>query len=152
MDARAAAQYGLTATYERMVRCLADLTDDEARGMPDGLTPIIWQAGHIALTDFQFARRADARSEAPAGYAGLFAAGTGGAAAYPPLAEVRDAAARAHAVLEAVARTADLGAPVEARNYGTIGEMLAFVLYHRGYHVGKMTTLRALLKKARLFG
>jgi hypothetical protein len=41
---------------------------------------------------------------------------------------------------------------VDGRNYRTAGEMLVFAIYHRGYHVGKATTLRALLKKPRLFG
>ncbi|MDR7481314.1 MAG: DinB family protein [Armatimonadota bacterium] len=152
MDIRAVLLYGLTATHARLLRCLEDLTDDEARRTPHGLTPIIWQAGHIALADAGFARRADGRTEPPAGYEGLFATGTGGPAAYPPLAEVRDAVNRGQGRLEEIARTADLAARVDARNYSTVGEMLAFATYHRGYHVGKITTLRALLGKPRLFG
>jgi hypothetical protein len=49
-------------------------------------------------------------------------------------------------------RTAQLDAPAEGRSYSTVEEMLVFAVYHRGYHVGKITTLRALLKKPRLFG
>ena len=145
--------YGLTATHTRLFRCLDDLTDDEARRSPaGGLSPIIWQAGHLALTDFNFARRADGRSAAPDGYGDLFKPGTGGEAAYPSLAEVKDALQRGQQALEAVARTADLSVPVDAPSYKTVGEMLIFTYYHRGYHIGKITTLRALLKKPRLFG
>ncbi len=90
----------------------------------------------------------------PAGYEALFKRGTGGGGGetYPSLDEVKAAFDRAQQSLQNAARTVDLGTPVEARNYGNIGEMLVFTCYHRGYHIGKMTTLRALLKKARLFG
>jgi uncharacterized damage-inducible protein DinB len=144
--------YGLKVTHARLQRCLEDLSDDEARTSPAGLSPIIWQAGHVATSDFAFARRVDGRTEAPAGYADLFQMGTGGEAAYPPLADVRREVDRAQQLLEALAGAVPLEMPVDGRNYRTAGEMLVFAIYHRGYHVGKATTLRALLKKPRLFG
>jgi uncharacterized damage-inducible protein DinB len=144
--------YGIEVTHARLMRCLEDLSDDEARRSPHGLSPVIWQAGHMALTDVNFARRADGTAEAPLGYAELFAMGTGGEAAYPPLAEVREAAVAAQRALEQAVRTVPLDAAVEGRGYATVGEMFAFALYHRGYHIGKVTTLRALLEKPRLFG
>ena len=145
--------YGLTATHTRIHRCLADLIDEEARRSPmAGLAPIVWQVGHLAWADSSMARRVDGGSAAPDGYSDLFKTGTGGEAAYPPLAEVKEVLDRAQQSLEAVARSADPTTPLEARNYGNVGEMLVFASYHRGYHMGKMTTLRALLKKPRLFG
>ena len=152
MDTRDLLLYGLTVTHARLLRCLEDLSDDEARRTPHGLSPIVWQAEHIALTDATFARRADGRTEPPAGYETLFATGTGGPAAYPPLEQVRDAINRGQGRLEEIARTADPAARVDARHYSTLGEMLTFAIYHRGYHIGKITTLRALLGKPRLFG
>ncbi|MGQ0548295.1 MAG: DinB family protein [Armatimonadota bacterium] len=148
------ALYGLTATHTRIHRCLEDIAEEDARRSPiPGLAPIVWQVGHLAWADFGFARRADGRTEMPDGYEGLFKPGTGtGGEAYPSLDEVKNALDRAHRSLESVACSIDFGAPVEARNYSTVGEMLVFVCYHRGYHIGKMTTLRALLKKPRLFG
>jgi uncharacterized damage-inducible protein DinB len=134
--------HGLRATHARLQRCLEDLSDEEAQTSPAGLSPIIWQAGHVATTDFAFARRVD----------GLFQMGTGGQAAYPPLAHVRGAVDRAQQVLEALAGSVALETPVQGRGYSTAGEMLIFAVYHRGYHVGKAATLRALLKKPRLFG
>lgn len=145
--------YGLTATHTRIHRCLADLTDEEARRSPmAGLAPIIWQVGHLAWADSNMAHRVDGSSTAPDAYTDLFKTGTGGEAAYPPLAEVKEVLDRAQQSLEAAARAADPATPLEARNYSNVGEMLVFVSYHRGYHIGKMTTLRALLKKPRLFG
>ncbi|MFN3286306.1 MAG: hypothetical protein ACK45F_08505 [bacterium] len=41
---------------------------------------------------------------------------------------------------------------MDAPHYRNVGEMLALSAYHRGYHIGKMTTVRALLGKRRLFG
>jgi len=148
------ALYGLTATHTRLHRCLEEITEEEARRSPlPGLAPIVWQVGHLAWADFGFARRADGRSEIPRGYDDLFKPGTGtGGESFPSLAEVTGAFDRAQAALENAARTADPATAVEARNYSTIGEMLVFAFYHRGYHIGKLTTLRALLKKPRLFG
>ncbi|MGQ0570307.1 MAG: DinB family protein [Armatimonadota bacterium] len=144
--------YGLDATHTRMHKCLEDLTEDEARRSPDGLTPIIWQVGHIALVDAMFARRVDDRSATPSGYEDLFKAGTGGEANYPPLREVTDALNRSQQTVKAIAETVDAATPIDSPRYRNVGEMLTFLVYHRGYHVGKVTTLRALMKKARLFG
>ncbi|MDR7419885.1 MAG: DinB family protein [Armatimonadota bacterium] len=145
--------YGLQATHTRLQRCLEDLSEDEARTSPaGGLSPLIWQAGHVATTDFAFARRAGGQTPVPPGYETLFQMGTGGQADYPPLAAVRRNVDRAQQILEALTKTATLDAPADGRSYRTVGEMLVFAAYHRGYHIGKMTTLRALLKKPRLFG
>ncbi len=152
MDLRVLLDYGLTVTYARFLRCLEDITDDEARRMPAELTPIVWQVGHVAVADFAFARRLDGTSAPPSGYPRLFQAGSGGNAHYPSLDEVRDVLGQAQRRLEELARSADLDEPLEARNYRTAGEMFAFAVYHRGYHTGKITTLRALLGKPRLFG
>jgi hypothetical protein len=147
---RDALLYGLNATNTRLFQSLEDVTEAEAQRAPvAGLSPIIWQAGHLALADFDFARRADGTLTAPAGYAGLFkpGPGTGGERAYPSLTEVKDVLRRAQQTLEGIARTADLNAAIDTPNYKTVGEMLVFVQYHRGYHIGKIMTLRALLKK-----
>ena len=144
--------YGLTATFTRINRCLEDISEEESRRLPSGLTPLVWQAGHIALSDVTFASRADGTLKAPAGYEALFGRGTGGEAAYPPFAEVKAALNRSNLALETVAKTADPNTAVDSPNFHNVGEMLLFVAYHRGYHVGKMTTLRALLHKPRLFG
>jgi hypothetical protein len=144
--------FGLNSTHSRLLRCLDDVTEDEARQLPGGLSPIVWQAGHVATTDFAFARRAGGQAPFPQGYEALFQMGTGGQAAYPPLVEVRHNVDRAQQILQELVKTAKLDAPVEGRSYGTLEEMLVFAVYHRGYHVGKITTLRALLKKPRLFG
>lgn len=153
MDQRETLQYGLSATHTRIHRCLEEISEEDAGRSPiAGLASIVWQIGHLAWADFGFARRVDGRVEMPAGYDGLFKPGTGGEGPYPTLKDVTVALDRAHQSLEGIARTADLATPIEARNYGSVGQMLVFACYHRGYHVGKMTTLRALLNKSRLFG
>ncbi len=144
--------FGLTATSTRALRCVDDVGDEESRRSLHGLSPIIWQFGHLALADEGFLKRAGGALEIPGSYRELFATGTGGTADYPSLAEVRSVFEAGNLVLEAVVRTADLAQAVDARNYKTLGEMLVFAAYHRGYHIGKMTTLRALIGKPRLFG
>ncbi|HVH31711.1 MAG TPA: DinB family protein [bacterium] len=152
MDVREAIQYGLTATYARMLRAVEDVSDVEARQIRHDLSPLIWQLGHIALSDGGFLRLAGGMSPAPETFKGFFRTGSGGPADYPSLAEVRTIADAAQRDLMQVARLGELSQRVESRNYSTVGEMLIYAAYHRGYHVGKMTTLRALLGKPRMFG
>jgi hypothetical protein len=104
--------------------------------------------------DGNFVRRAGGTYAPPARYVDLFKAGTGGEAAYPPLEEVLAYAVTAHEALFAAAWEADYTKPAESErgNFHTVGQMLIFANQHRGYHVGKMTTLRALLGKPILFG
>ena len=80
--------------------------------------------------------------------------GTGGAAKYPPLAEVRQAFEATHQALLKTAATADYDAPTPrpGNSYANVGELMVSACVHRAYHIGKMTTLRALLGKDRLFG
>ncbi len=48
----------------------------------------------------------------------------------------------------------DLARPIEGAQgrVDPLGYRLAFCLFHRGYHLGKIMTLRALLGKPRLLG
>jgi uncharacterized damage-inducible protein DinB len=152
VDIREAIQYGLTATFARLLRCIEDLSDAEARQTPNNLSPITWQLGHVAFSDGGFLRLAGGTSPAPEAFKGYFRTGSGGPADYPSLTDVTAVAGTAQSELMQLARAADLSQHIESRNYTSIGEMLIFAAYHRGYHVGKMTTLRALLGKPRLFG
>lgn len=55
--------------------------------------------------------------------------------------------------LRQLALEGDLTQRIEGvRSYRSVGEALLFLTYHRGYHIGKITTLRALLGKQRVFG
>jgi len=152
VDSRDVIRFGLTASFTRTQRCVEDVSDGEAAQTPNNLTPIVWQLGHLALSDGGFLRLAGGTSPAPELFKGLFKTGSGGPADYPPLGEVKPVFEAAQRELERLAQSANLDQSVESRNYATIGEMLVFAAYHRGYHVGKMTTLRALLGKPRLFG
>jgi hypothetical protein len=145
-------QYGLTATYTRMLRSVEDVSDVEARQIPHNLSPLIWQLGHLALSDGGFFRLSGGVSPAPESFKGFFRTGSGGPADYPSLTDVRTVAEAVQRELMQLAKLGELSQRVESRNFTTVGEMLIFAGYHRGYHVGKMTTLRALLGKPRLFG
>jgi len=151
-DYRTLVTRGLINTHERVQLCTADLSDEEAGRVVVGLTPMIWQVGHVTMTEVGYAKRSGVAVEVPSSYEALFKMGTGGQATYPPLADVRQAFEATHQALLKVASTADFATPVEGRGYSNIGEMLVGACVHRGYHIGKMTTLRALLEKKRLFG
>ncbi len=143
----------LRGTHQRVLRCIEDLSDDEARRSPTGnLTPVIWQVGHLAFSDARFAARVERPYPLASAYEELFKGGTGGPGAYLQLSEVTTAFNTAHQNLEEVVESVDLSRPVDSRTYTNVGEMLMFACYHRGYHTGKMATLRALLGKPRLFG
>ncbi len=143
----------LTKTAERITRCLSDLSEEEAAANVHGLTPIVWQAGHVLLTEALLLRRAGRQADLPASYDTLFAMGSGGEADYPPLDEIRPLLAAMNELLCDLAATAPLDQPLEgSKVYGSVGEALTFMVHHRGYHVGKITTLRRLLEKDRLFG
>ena len=152
MDSRDVIRFGLTASFTRVLRCVEDVSEAEAGHLPNNLSPMIWQLGHLALSDGGFFRLAGGTSPAPDSFKGFFRTGSGGAADYPPLSDVKPVFEAAQRELERLAQSADLAQRVESRSFATIGEMLVFAAYHRGYHIGKMTTLRALLGKPRLFG
>ncbi|HLJ59832.1 MAG TPA: DinB family protein [bacterium] len=154
MDKNAMIAQQLGISHERLRLCVADLADEDAGRVHAGLlAPIVWQLGHVALVDAGFVQKAGGTCTIPPRFDELFRAGSGGAADYPPLADVWAAFDAAHEALLEVARTVDGATPVDGRGrYHNVGEMLIFCTYHRGYHVGKITTLRALLGKPRLFG
>jgi len=152
VDSRDVIRFGLTASFTRVLRCVEDVSEAEAGQLPNNLSPMIWQLGHLALSDGGFFRLAGGTSPAPDSFKGFFRTGSGGAADYPPLSDVKPVFEAAQRELERLAQSADFAQQVESRNFATIGEMLVFAAYHRGYHIGKMTTLRALLGKPRLFG
>lgn len=155
MEARDVLITMLEGTYQRALRCVEDMTEAEAARRPmSNLAPGVWQIGHTAVADGGAVVRFGGTPVLPANYPELFKGGTGqGDVAYPPLQEVRDVFTGAHRALVDLAMRKPLETPVEGqRNYKNLGEALAFLIYHRGYHVGKQTTLRALLGKPRLFG
>ena len=155
MDARALLQEQLAGSQQVLTYSLGEISDQDARRMPNPtLSPIIWQIGHLANTNVSFLKRAGVTASVPANYPELFKGGSGGAAAYPPLEEVVRVSDDTHGALMAALAEADLSAANEGPRgmWNNLGGMYAFVNAHRWYHVGKITTLRALLEKPRLFG
>lgn len=148
MDMRGYVTHVLAITHERLHDAIRDVPEADARRLLAGrLTPIVWQVGHLAVVDGNYVRRAGGDSPVPADYTGLFKQGTGGEADYPALAEVWNVFDAAHRALVDRAGAVDYATPVDAPAYKTIGEMLVYASYHRGYHLGKVMTLRGLLGK-----
>src|SRR5579884_3380118 len=131
MDAAATIAQQLTVTHDRLRRAIDGLTEDDARQVLAGrLAPVVWQVGHLAYVDSNYVQRGGGSPPAPPHYADLFKPGTGGQRG-----------------LLSVARAADLAAPLDFPAYKSVGEMLVYSCFHRGYHIGKIATLRALLGK-----
>lgn len=157
MDSRALLQQQLTVSHQILKHSLGDISDEEARRMPDPtLSPVIWQVGHLAWTNATFRQRSGASptTALPANYPDLFKTGTGGQAAYPPLEAVMRVFDATHEDLMSAVAEARLEAPSESPRgvWKNVGEMLGFSNTHRWYHIGKINSLRALLRKPRLFG
>ena len=145
---REALKNQLTFTAESVEQALADLSTEEAAARPHGLTPIVWQVGHMAYYDALLVQEVVGGALlVPETYKELFRQGSTGDGPLPPLYEVRAAFERAHQGLLRLAE-GDLDQPVDGGNeYNTVGSALAFMNIHRGYHIGKIFTLRALLGK-----
>jgi DinB superfamily len=157
VDDRALLQHQLTANHQIVKHCLSDISDDEARRMPNAtLSPVIWQVGHLAVVNASFTQRAGTTPTAslPANYPDLFKTGTGGEADYPSLEAVARAFDATHEAVMRVVAEVNLDAPNEGPRglWKNVAEMIGFSNTHRWYHIGKIMSLRALLGKPRLFG
>lgn len=136
--------------HARLERALEGVTEEEARRVVAGcLAPIVWQVGHLAVVDAMWVQRGGGSYAVQPRYSDLFKPGTGGEAEYPPLGEVWNVFSESHHALRKMADESDFARPLEhpAGAYTSVGGMLVYACYHRGYHVGKTGTLRALLGK-----
>ncbi len=146
IDARGRIAGMLDRTADRVAQLVKNLSEEDVGTRPPGLAPIAWQVGHIAVVESKALTRAGLTSPIPETYPPLFDTGTGREGTYPPLAEMLPLLAAANAQLRTLALEGNLDDPIEGvRSYATVGEALLFLIYHRGYHIGKITTLRALL-------
>jgi hypothetical protein len=149
MDARTYVTYMLGVSHDRLREAVNGVSEADARRLLSGrLAPIVWQVGHIALVDGNYVRFAGGDSPVPARYVDLFKQGSGGEQDYPSLSDVRNVFDSTHRALTDRAGGANYQAPVDALSYKTVGEMFMYSGYHRGYHIGKIMTLRSLLGKA----
>lgn len=137
---------------DRILAALADLSPPEFVSRPQGLASILWQVGHLGLSDKNLLKRVPAPVEIPEGYNVLFGRGSGNGS-LPPTEVVLALFRDAHAGLLGLA-VQDLERPLASPTdaYRTVGAGLMSMVHHRGYHYGKIMTLRALLGKARLLG
>ena len=157
MDNRTLIQRSLGASHQIVKQTLSEVSDEDARRIPvTTLSPIVWQVGHLAVSNMNFIQRAGVTSTTtlPEPYTTLFKTGTGGAADYPPLDEVVKAFDDTHEALMRVAAEVNLEAPNEGPRglWNNVAGAFAFSNSHRWYHIGKIASLRALLGKPRLFG
>lgn len=141
----------LMSGFALIEKSLADLSPEEAVQRPHGLTPIVWQVGHLALTDARITKQLSGGDLlVPEDYEKLFARGTSGEGSFPPLSSVLEAFRRVQEKLLQLAEE-DLARPAEGGPfYSTVGEALLFLDKHRWYHIGKIMTLRGLLNKPQL--
>ena len=142
----------ISRTNRILLRTLEDLSADELQRSPvSNLSPVIWQVGHVAATDAYFARMCGAEVVLPEEFMGLFGRNTGGAKPYPGLVDVKPVYEKGQQALEALAQSAEMARTVESKNFKTVADALSFNCFHRGYHIGKICTLRALMGRQPLF-
>jgi hypothetical protein len=139
-------------TNRIFLRTLGDLTEDEMQRSPaGGLSPVIWQVGHVAVSDAFFVRLCGSDITVPDGFDTLFGRGTGGVKAYPSFADIKPLYERIQTALEALTQSAEMDRAIESKNFKTVADALSFNCFHRGYHIGKICTLRALMGRQPLF-
>ena len=142
----------INRTNRILLRTLEDLSADELQRSPvSNLSPVIWQVGHVAATDAYFARMCGADVTVPEAFMGLFGRNTGGAKPYPGLVDVKPVYETGQQALVALAQSTEMGRAVESKNFKTVADALSFNCFHRGYHIGKICTLRALMGRQPLF-
>lgn len=142
----------INRTNRILLRTLEDLSADELQRSPvTNLSPVIWQVGHVAATDAYFARMCGADVTVPEAFMGLFGRNTGGAKPYPGLVDVKPVYETGQQALVALAQSTEMGRAVESKNFKTVADALSFNCFHRGYHIGKICTLRALMGRQPLF-
>lgn len=139
----------LTNSAGRLLESIDDVSDQEAVARPEGLVPIAWHVGHLTLYDRVLLNRAGLGVPIPDGYEDRFRKGSRGEGPFPSLVELRATFLESqHLLLELSGQTDLHSQPVtDSRGYANIAEGLAWMHYHRGYHVGKIMTLRSLLGK-----
>ncbi|HEV2439382.1 MAG TPA: DinB family protein [bacterium] len=156
MDAKGYVTQMLDLSHGRLREAIDGVSEAEARRVMAGkLAPVVWQVGHLALVDGIYVRRAGGQSPVPDRYTELFKQGSGGEQDYPPISEVWGVFDTAHRALVDRASGADYEAALPATGttapaYKTVGQMLLYSTYHRGYHIGKIMSLRGLLGKTPL--
>lgn len=152
MDFREVLEGQLRGTAGTMQRVLADISGEEAISRPQNMTPLIWQAGHIAYYEALLVSEIEGKEpNVPDNYEQLFKQGSGEATEFPPFSDVLSVLERSQ---ENVLRLldGDLTKPLAGEPlYTSVAGALLFTHYHRGYHFGKMMTLRGLLGKDILF-
>ncbi|HLT58638.1 MAG: DinB family protein [Limnochordales bacterium] len=153
MDVQELLKQALTGGAGMIDRAVSDLTEEEAAQSPHGLAPIVWQVGHLAVSEARLVQQLlGVEVELPASYGDLFPFGSSGTGSFPPLAEVRENFTRVHQQLLKAAE-GDLARAVDGGQlYSTAAGALMFADRHRWYHIGKIMTLRSLLGKPRLLG
>lgn len=153
MDLRELIISQLTMSANSMQSVLTkDVTEEEARTRPENLAPMVWQAGHIAYYEAVLVAEVEGGQPAvPDTYERLFEQGSGGGGDFPPFSDVVATLKRSQTALLRLADR-DLGMPIAGEPlYTSLAGALLFTHYHRGYHMGKIMTLRGLLGKPRLF-
>ena len=132
----------------RLRKALEGLTDQELKARPQSLAPAFWQLGHLAASDWGVLNRAGAPPELPAFFQEQYRKDTKGENLTQSAGEVWAGFSKVQAGLLALA-AGDLEKPAvhPAGIYNNVGEGIFYMLIHRGYHHGKIMTLRALLGK-----
>lgn len=129
-----------------------DVTEEEAVERPHGLAPIVWQVGHVTYYDAVLISQVlGGEPDVPAEYAELFKQGSSGEGDFPAFADVRAVAERVQAKMLELADVDPLQELDGGSLYSNVGGALMFTLQHRGWHTGKIMTLRALIGKPVMF-
>jgi hypothetical protein len=148
MQASALLKIQQAASYQRVRKSTEGLSEAELKARPQGLTSVLWQVGHLAASDSALLGRAGVNLKLPEWLRPLYAKDSTGEGLTQSMAEIWGVFDPIQAALLELC-SSDLDKPIDhpAKIYSNVGEGLLYMQIHRGYHHGKILTLKKLLGK-----
>ena len=139
-----------TGTQARVMKLTSDSGPDQLVERPGNLAPILWQVGHIAISEAGVMGSLGHKINYDKDIAKTFSNGTNGEGPFPEKEEVFKYFEEIQKEMMSLCEE-DLTAPLNGANkyFGeNWGEVLTFMHGHRNYHIGKISSLITLTKKA----
>lgn len=139
-----------TGTQGRVMKLTLDSGPDQLVERPGNLAPILWQVGHISISEAGIMGSLGHKVNYDKGIAKVCSNGTNGEGPFPEKEEVFKYFEETQREILSLCEE-DLTAPLNPANkyFGeNWGEVLTFMYGHRNYHIGKISSLITLTKKA----
>ena len=137
-------------THGRILKLTTDIDADQLVERPGNLAPILWQVGHLAISEAGIIGMQGRKTNYDKDMAKIFSNGTNGEGPFPNKEEVFKYSEEMQKEMISLCEE-DLTAPLNSANKyfgGNWGEVLNAIFGHRNYHIGKISSLKTLVTKS----